>query len=501
MEHQSPHMPAASAADTGQGNPPEVQKPASSLLQLPIVPSADMTSPPNPATPISRPPSPAVSSLHLSISNAQGGTRAASILSRHPSRPASIQRVAATAAALMNNPEARRIRVDLYADLARGWLHLSTGSKILLAYYTGATVAEIVVTVTIAIIERETVYKCFYLLIFLALYLLRSIVICSSLLRRFLYVRPHDLPRSLSGACGAHYKTMINWASLVLLLFSVSLLTTQSHCAQDSPGLFYLVLIFSLLGYLCLAMLLLLWFLVVFCLNGLVVVLELFGVGPRVMQWQGATQDMLDDIPIVKYTKHDQNTLPSAPVQPPEPASTSLAEKGAETVAPPSIVVSEDSTGLQRLQSGEHGASPKSVTIDIEPTIKVEDGHRELSPTDPVSSTAGVREDEDSSNMLELEHLSSEEQESASRISTSCSICLCDYEDLEELRHLPCNHYFHKECVDEWLKLKRTCPLCKYDIARASRGSKMWTRRGSSSRGRHRRNGSESRRLSLGSRR
>lgn len=27
-----------------------------------------------------------------------------------------------------------------------------------------------------------------------------------------------------------------------------------------------------------------------------------------------------------------------------------------------------------------------------------------------------------------------------------------------------CRHEFHKNCVDPWLKLKHTCPLCKYNI-------------------------------------
>jgi hypothetical protein len=41
-----------------------------------------------------------------------------------------------------------------------------------------------------------------------------------------------------------------------------------------------------------------------------------------------------------------------------------------------------------------------------------------------------------------------------------CSICLCDYEEGEELRQLPCNHDFHFHCVGDWLKLSLRCPLC-----------------------------------------
>lgn len=43
-----------------------------------------------------------------------------------------------------------------------------------------------------------------------------------------------------------------------------------------------------------------------------------------------------------------------------------------------------------------------------------------------------------------------------------CSICLCDYKDGEMLRMLPdCRHYFHLFCVDGWLRLNASCPICR----------------------------------------
>lgn len=35
----------------------------------------------------------------------------------------------------------------------------------------------------------------------------------------------------------------------------------------------------------------------------------------------------------------------------------------------------------------------------------------------------------------------------------SCSICMCDYVGGHEMRILPCIHNFHKDCVDQWLKV------------------------------------------------
>ncbi|XP_068306718.1 putative RING-H2 finger protein ATL21B [Pyrus communis] len=44
----------------------------------------------------------------------------------------------------------------------------------------------------------------------------------------------------------------------------------------------------------------------------------------------------------------------------------------------------------------------------------------------------------------------------------TCSICLSEYEAKEALRTIPeCNHYFHAGCIDEWLKMNATCPVCR----------------------------------------
>ncbi|XP_062074222.1 E3 ubiquitin-protein ligase At1g12760-like isoform X2 [Humulus lupulus] len=60
-----------------------------------------------------------------------------------------------------------------------------------------------------------------------------------------------------------------------------------------------------------------------------------------------------------------------------------------------------------------------------------------------------------------VEHVLSQED-------AECCICLSSYDDGVELRQLPCGHHFHCSCVDKWLFINATCPLCKYNILKSS---------------------------------
>ncbi|KAK7255807.1 hypothetical protein RIF29_29228 [Crotalaria pallida] len=51
----------------------------------------------------------------------------------------------------------------------------------------------------------------------------------------------------------------------------------------------------------------------------------------------------------------------------------------------------------------------------------------------------------------------------------SCSICLVDYKESDFVRVLPsCDHFFHASCVDPWLRMNLTCPICRKTIVTAS---------------------------------
>jgi hypothetical protein len=47
-----------------------------------------------------------------------------------------------------------------------------------------------------------------------------------------------------------------------------------------------------------------------------------------------------------------------------------------------------------------------------------------------------------------------------------CMVCLenIDKENSANLTTLYCSHYFHTECINEWLNKSQSCPICKQSI-------------------------------------
>ncbi|CAH8321741.1 unnamed protein product [Eruca vesicaria subsp. sativa] len=74
-------------------------------------------------------------------------------------------------------------------------------------------------------------------------------------------------------------------------------------------------------------------------------------------------------------------------------------------------------------------------------------------------------DDEDIKSFPKLPYEEARVSYSLRRDSTAtscCSICLADYKKTDMIRVLPdCNHLFHDTCVDPWLKLNPTCPVCR----------------------------------------
>ena len=47
----------------------------------------------------------------------------------------------------------------------------------------------------------------------------------------------------------------------------------------------------------------------------------------------------------------------------------------------------------------------------------------------------------------------------------NCFICMDNYKCSQLKRELTyCKHYFHKKCIDKWIKKKASCPICRYEL-------------------------------------
>ncbi|KAH6806998.1 hypothetical protein C2S51_028106 [Perilla frutescens var. frutescens] len=45
-----------------------------------------------------------------------------------------------------------------------------------------------------------------------------------------------------------------------------------------------------------------------------------------------------------------------------------------------------------------------------------------------------------------------------------CVICLEEWEAGERAKRMPCKHRFHGECIEKWLNIHGTCPVCRYEM-------------------------------------
>jgi len=45
---------------------------------------------------------------------------------------------------------------------------------------------------------------------------------------------------------------------------------------------------------------------------------------------------------------------------------------------------------------------------------------------------------------------------------TKCTVCLEDFTEGQSLKSLPCVHFYHTDCIDSWLMVGHSCPVCKF---------------------------------------
>ncbi|KAJ8442110.1 hypothetical protein Cgig2_007948 [Carnegiea gigantea] len=100
----------------------------------------------------------------------------------------------------------------------------------------------------------------------------------------------------------------------------------------------------------------------------------------------------------------------------------------------------------QRIRRGD--TSSISITLTIAPTLAVA----------PLPQTQAVPSGLDRSTIKSYPKVVLGD----SQHDKSCPICLGEYLPKEALRTLPhWTHSFHVDCIDEWLTMNASCPVCR----------------------------------------
>ncbi|KAK9101710.1 hypothetical protein Sjap_018964 [Stephania japonica] len=83
------------------------------------------------------------------------------------------------------------------------------------------------------------------------------------------------------------------------------------------------------------------------------------------------------------------------------------------------------------------------------------------------SVSTGLKEEE-LSNCLKrscYDPASSGSERKSCEHDVKCSICQEEYGEGDEVGKLSCKHQYHETCIDQWLRLKNWCPICKASAA------------------------------------
>mmetsp|Transcript_71453 Transcript_71453/g.220914 ORF Transcript_71453/g.220914 Transcript_71453/m.220914 type:complete len:586 (+) Transcript_71453:170-1927(+) len=88
---------------------------------------------------------------------------------------------------------------------------------------------------------------------------------------------------------------------------------------------------------------------------------------------------------------------------------------------------------------------------------------------DPVSARAGNEGPEAVHESNEISSEPAANNEGDSQSTPTCSVCLHELVAGEEVRGLPCEHVFHRCCIDAWFGRSNKCPLCRSLVMAPSR--------------------------------
>lgn len=169
-----------------------------------------------------------------------------------------------------------------------------------------------------------------------------------------------------------------------------------------------------------------------------------------IFQWVGKTRRtrVAKQLPIAKYERNMQRTLLEH--------------------------LLEDQFVLDRIPLAEIENVSHSGSHSHEPVLSTADA-----PANPRETENAVDDDDDIYLVKEEEQAQRSKDESVADETTyrssadsdaeTCPICLDDFEDGADVKVLPCQHFFHVDCINPWLEGRSgRCPLCKQDAIATS---------------------------------
>lgn len=153
------------------------------------------------------------------------------------------------------------------------------------------------------------------------------------------------------------------------------------------------------------------------------------------------------------------------------------------------LKLKDDAKEKMKTKTKASSESSKDDFMDVDEGKKEEKDEEELASSSTSVSNSPSSKEKASSKMKNKKEVSDPEEEKdphgdllykdiiepkvlLGSTGSYCTICLCEYEDKEELRVLKCKHAFHKMCIDQWIsKYVNNCPICRGEGVKSERHS------------------------------
>ncbi|KAJ2782070.1 hypothetical protein H4R18_002490 [Coemansia javaensis] len=252
--------------------------------------------------------------------------------------------------------------------------------------------------------------------------------------------------------------------SLVLFVCGNSWVFSGESDRLRAPHLYHLSRAYIFLGYAYVAIPLLL------AIGTLLLFAAVYAISPefrmRLSKKKGADLSQISRIPLVRYTAAPALAAPHSSPPSLHGARRSAAQSVASLCAPPPPPAAQSAVSLgqdaadrrqqqqqqQQQQQGRrsrrHGLSQAHA---LRPFVRI--AHRMTRSKRQRAAEAEMYRTQLAGPVPDFTPRDPEDG--------ACAICLCDYEEGDVLRLLPCSHHMHQACVDEWLHISQACPLCK----------------------------------------